>query len=101
MRNSKEIAAEIRKINAAGRAVNAYQNEGGEGYDHTADTSALEKEYNEAIEREFRAEWTEEVTAYRRNAWNKSGVTPRTVPQVQKALGFTLIDLKKAVAMHK
>jgi len=44
-RTSKEISAEIRAMNNKINTLNDLQNEGGEGYEHTIDTSALEAEY--------------------------------------------------------
>ncbi len=105
MRNSKEIAAEIRKINAAGRATARFQNEYGGGYDHTADTSELEKEYADAKACEFTTEWSAETTAIRRAAWNKMIKTnpPKSYKEQcskERDIGFTVDNLKKAVALY-
>lgn len=101
MRSSKEIAAEIKRLQADGRKVNAYQNEGCTGYDHTANLAALDAEYREAKAAEFAAEWTKDVTAARREAWNAIARTgERNTYKIEQAVGFSLVDLKKAVAAH-
>jgi flagella basal body P-ring formation protein FlgA len=87
------------------------------GADHAAEIARLEGEI-EAIraqwhaqhEAQFAAEWTREVTISRRAAWNalvKSGKLGRggqvRVSDVRKqeiAQGWTVEDLKKAVALH-
>lgn len=108
MRSSKEIANEIKKINAEGRKMNNIHNDGGEGYDHTADTAALENEYHAAKDLEFANEWTTGVTATRRTAWNtRMGATKgrklvySDITNLEREFGFKFDDLKKAIAMHK
>lgn len=83
--------------------MNQLQNEGGEGCDHTADTSALEAEYNTAKDAEFASEWTAEVTAERRAAWNTAAKLFKSYKEqraTEAAMGFIFEDLKKAVTMH-
>lgn len=101
-RSSKEIAQEIKAINATGRKMNYLQNEGGEGYNHTADTTELEAEFHAAKDQEFASEWTEEVTASRRVEWNASKVTGiKAMLETERVLGYQFSDLKKAIAMYK
>ena len=108
MRNSKTIANEIKTIIAAGRRMNRLQNEGGEGYDHTADTSALQAEHAAAQDSEFATEWTAEVTTERRAAWNANmqqyrtkKMTPKILTSLERDAGYTMNDLKKAIALNK
>ena len=103
MRSSKEIAKEIRNLNKAGRKINAYQNEGGCGYDHTPDTSALEAEYHAAKKEEFAAEWTAEVTATRRATFNDLVISKKfkTLHEIEQALGFTRDQLAEAIELNK
>ena len=108
MRSSKEIANEIKKINADGRKMGYLQNEGGEGYVHLADTTALENEFHAAKDLEFANEWTAETTATRRTAWNtKMGAIKgrklvyADITNLEREFGFSFNDMKKAVAMYK
>jgi len=103
MRTSKQISEEIKAKIAASKKIHALQNESVSGYDYTdtPEIRALMAEFDAASESEFRAEWTAEVTAARKTEWNTSGVTPRTVPQIEKRLGYTMIDLQKAAQMYK
>lgn len=83
-------------------------NEGGEGYSHAETISerafeAWSKVITPLKSELFAAEWTPEVTATRRAAWNAammaSGkqITTKQVLAIQTKLGFTMADLKKAV----
>ena len=60
---------------------------------------------NAEDEAAFRAEWTAEVTAARRAAWNAWVKTQRNpqwpaIRQQERAQGWTLESLKKAVQIH-
>ena len=88
--------------------MNNLHNDGGEGYDHTTDTTALETEFHAAHKAEFAAEWTAETTATRRGAWNaKMGAIKgrklvySDIEDLERHFGFAFVDMKKAVAMHK
>lgn len=82
------------------KSTDRLQNEGGEGYS----TYEVESEKNaykeiELIEAAFAEEWTPEVFAARRSAWNAGAVnckTNREVTDLAKRLGYGLQDLKKA-----
>lgn len=87
------------------------QNEDGEGYiDYakrhpaqptTAEQEAIIAKHHAEATAKFAAEWTADVTASRRAAWNAEATKPGFNPSAaQKKLGFTLSDLKRAVAMH-
>lgn len=96
-------------------------NEGGEGYSLAAQQAddarrARERANEAAFEVEqaaakaaFAAEWTVEVLAARRAAWNaemmdlsarKVGMTSKVMSGVVAKLGYTLSDLKMAKALH-
>ena len=90
------------------RKMDRFQNEGGEGYSHAESmasknaASTLAK-VAEEMAKSFAAEWTPEVTAARRAAWNAEAVKCKTTAQVgalQRKLGFGPNDLKKAIALH-
>ena len=117
-RTIEQIRADIAVVDAALDAalktakrqarVDRVVNEGGEGYSH-ADTSAERAfdAWNKAVTplkaELFAAEWTPEVTATRRAAWNAAmmaagkQITTRQVMSIQTKLGFTMADLKKAL----
>lgn len=102
-----ELAKEARKYDRI-------NNDGGEGYnpywDALKDRLALEAREADAA---FAAEWTPEVTATRRAEWNArvqsgefgvigSGRTDlRAVAAQEQAQGWTMEQLKRAIALHK
>lgn len=108
MRTSKEIRAEINAIKAEDKKYNSLVNEGGYGYQRDSVPSKLWEELYAAEAAEFAAEWTPEVTAERRAEWNVSvkrdakGGTIRSaqVRAIEAKVGFTMADLKKAVALN-
>lgn len=92
------------------KAMDKLQNEGGEGYSAYED-QAMEiarKEY--ALEQElFAIEWTAEVTTARRAVWNgemqklvaaKKQATTKILNEVSIRIGFTMVDLKKAISIN-
>lgn len=92
------------------KSMDKLQNEGGEGYSAYED-QAMEiarKEY--ALEQElFAIEWTAEVTTARRAVWNgemqklvaaKKQATTKILTEVSSRIGFTLVDLKKAISIN-
>ena len=93
--------------------IDRTMNEGGGGYSKSeAASAALAAEYMPRMkvldDEIFRAEWTPEVTAQRRAAWNaemadlskrKVGMTSKVMAEVQARVGFSHSDLKKALAM--
>lgn len=104
------------KINAAKnmRSIDDLHNEGGEGYSIVEATQeTLADQYlprvtnlQNAI---FAAEWTAEVTATRRAAWNaemqalaaaKQPANAKTIPPIVKRLGYGLADIQRAKALH-
>lgn len=105
---SEETKKEENKM----KSYNDLQNESGEGYtsyetrypkEPTAEEQdAILEEATKRVEDEFAAEWTPEVTASRRAAWNAEAVKPNANPsKIQKLLGFGPVALKKAIEMHK
>ena len=100
MRTIETIKAEIKAVTDKGRKLNALQNEGGDGYDHTdnARLTALTDELWDAEQ----AAWTPEVTAARREDWyaemrKHARITPAILAATQRKLGYTLSDLRSAV----
>lgn len=89
-------------------AYDKLQNEGGEGYVDYAKrypeqpTEAEQAAMLAKTKAEFASIWTADVTASRRAAWNdeaaKAGFDPHAA---QKKLGFTMADLRRAVAIYK
>jgi len=76
-------------------------NESGEGYcgeDYSNEIQA-EKEVRAQIDAEEK-EWTLEVTKSRRVLFNNAKPTRQTIAQIQKELGFTMLDLQNAVKRH-
>lgn len=117
-RTIEQIKADIAAVDAALDAalksakrqskVDRAMNEGGEGYAHGdvmsgAAFDAWSKAVTPLKAELFAAEWTPEVTASRRAAWNAAMVaagkqiTTRQLLAIQTKLGFTMADLKKAV----
>lgn len=90
------------------RKMDRVQNEGGDGYSHaealaSKNAAASFAATAEEMAEKFAAEWTFEVTAARRAAWNTEAVKCKTISQVgalQRKLGFGPNDLKKAISMH-
>ena len=119
-RTIEQIKADIATVDAALDAalkaakrqtrVDRVVNEGGEGYSEgeVMSGSAFEawsKAASPLKAELFAAEWTPEVTASRRAAWNAEmtalkgkQVNTRQILAIQTKLGFTMSDLKKAVA---
>ena len=117
-RTIEQIKADIAAVDAAldtalksskkQARIDLVVNEGGEGYSHAETISERAFEaWNKAITplkaELFAAEWTPEVTATRRAAWNAAmmaagkKITTRQLMAVQERLGFTMADLKKAL----
>ncbi len=87
-------------------------NEGGEGYgSEEAKRKQAEEKNKEQISEaknkyaEFLKEWTPEVTKKRREAWNSyaASLGNKSVPisEIQNHVGFSLAELKQAIAEHK
>lgn len=105
MRTTKAIQAEIEAIRAKDRAYNKIQNEGGEGYERDSVPASLRQEWLDAEKAEFAAEWTLDVLTARRAAWNaavarRQPKTPAAVAQLQRDMGYTIADIKRAKALH-
>lgn len=109
MRTTTQIAAEIKTLRAADKFYNRLVNEGGDGYEREDSRIAtLNEEYLAASKAEWAAEWTPEVFAARRVAWNAevarvSAANGGTVPAGElKAmiarLGYSHMDLARAKA---
>ena len=100
MRSRDEITTEMEQVGEAGRRMNRFQNEGGEGYDHT-DTARIDRLYDE-LQQSIRAEWTPDVTLARRAAWNAavSASTSPTARAIERATGIDLDELNAAVKRH-
>ena len=100
MRTRDEVTAEMAQVEAAGRRMNRFQNEGGEGYDHT-DTARIDRLYDE-LQQSIRAEWTLDVTLVRRAAWNAAvkAATNPTARAIERATGIDLDELNAAVKRH-
>lgn len=91
-------------------AYDKLQNEGGEGYVDYATRYPKEPSESELqtmiatahaeAEAEFVATWTADVTAARRSAWNAEAAKGMPEGLIYKKLGFSMRDLKKAVAIH-
>lgn len=109
----EQIKAELSALANQKKNLKAYdklQNEGGEGYSAYDDKGEeiARKEY--ALEQElFAIEWTAEVTTARRAMWNgemqklvaaKQQATTKTLNEISGRIGFTMIDLKKAIAIN-
>jgi hypothetical protein len=114
MRTISEITADLK---IAGQKQDFFNgiNEGGDGFNpHTITLDKLHKELAAAkavVAKEAQlAEWTREVTEVRRASWNtevkalgaKKGGTLDLADllPIQKKLGFTMGDLKEAIARH-
>lgn len=99
MTTRDEIMTEIRKAADRGRRLNALQNEGGEGFDHTdnAKIDALHAELDALII----SEWDLETTVARRKSWNDaitSGCT--SLDDLQSATGISKNELVEAIQRH-
>ena len=107
MRTVKQIEKEIADIRERGRKLNALQNEGGDGYDHT-DHTQKGKLMAELKAARFAENWSREQTIEKRQAWNeemrdlaKDGkITITEIAKTAKKLGYTMDDLKTAIAHH-
>jgi len=96
-----EIKEEINRIHAAGRKMNALQNEGAGGYDHT-DNARITELCNMLVKMD-RDEWTHDTTVARRAAWNaelKRQGKSATLVSMRKAMGFGYDDLQQAKRKH-
>jgi hypothetical protein len=100
MRTRDEITAEMAQVGAAGRRMNALQNEGGEGFDHT-DMARINR-LSDELEQSIRAEWTRETTVARRAQWNAAvkAMTNPTARDIESATGISMTELKAAVKRH-
>lgn len=101
----------VHKLNVLRRKLDSLYADRGA---HTAEEIAAVEAQIATIEAggqaQFAAEWTREVTVSRRAAWNalvKSGklskggkVNMQAVRQAERAQGWTMDDLKRAVALH-
>jgi hypothetical protein len=97
----EDIKAEIASIQDAGRRMNALQNEGADGYDHTDNVRLIE--LADMLVKMDRDEWTYDVTVARRAAWNaelKRQGSSATLVSMRDAMGFGLDDLKAAKRKH-
>lgn len=109
----EQIKAELAALGnqkARLKAMDKLQNEGGEGYSAYDDKGEeiARKEY--ALEQElFAIEWTPEVTTARRATWNdemrkliaaKKQTTTKILNEISDRIGFTIADLKKAIAIN-
>ncbi len=103
-RSSKEIISEIEELQVKDRRYNSFINEGHEGYTRNSVSDDLEKELEAALLRVFEEIWTKESTILRRKKWNDcvvglgDRVNLKEIIKLEKDLGFTASDLKKAVA---
>lgn len=110
MRTSQAIEAEMNELRLKDKAYNRLVNEGGEGYEtENARIPELFREWKAAMAAEFAAEWTVETLAARRAAWNveirplvEAGkpVKPADVQAIERRLGYTMSDIKRAKALH-
>jgi hypothetical protein len=92
------------------RQIDRTMNENGEGYSLAADQADQRAQASLlAMKDAFAAEWTAEVTAARRAAWNaemaklaaaKIAMTSKAQLAIQARLGYTLADIKRAIALH-
>lgn len=111
MRTITQITAELNALIAADKAYNRVANEGGEGFERSnSGKDALHAELTAAKDAAFASEWTAEVTATRRAAWN-AGIEclvvkhGRAIPQasvsaLRKSLGFGVAEISKAKKLH-
>jgi len=95
------IKSDIRNTIRRGASINALQNEGGDGYDHT-NNAELSESYAQ-LKSATADEWTIETTTQRRAAWNDAvrtvaangeRVTPKTISD---KTGICYRDLLAAV----
>ena len=106
------------EIIAAEKVHDETYNEGKDGYNPyreaakqasiQLDKERVARKIAEEEEAAFEAEWAAETTKERRAIWNeaittsgKTQMTWKELQEIQKAMGFTLEDLKKAVALNK
>lgn len=87
------------------KKIDKLVNEGGEGYSSYENaTEDLFYQYAPLIKQEkeeaFAAEWTKEVFAARREAWNVLAKQGKKRIEIEKAVGFSMDDLIKAKGMH-
>jgi putative IMPACT (imprinted ancient) family translation regulator len=105
MRTSKEIKAEMDKVQAAGRRMNNLQNEGHYGYDH-ADSKKLDALFAEFRAAKFAEEWSKEQTIEKRVRWNATVVAAKKIGKasnlhyLQTTSGIKMSELRDAVKFH-
>lgn len=110
MRTATEISAEIAVVSAKAKEYDRIVNEGGEGHNpHHATLNALLAELTAADQVEFAAAWTAEITAARRGQWNAlvkaasargEKWSGKDQAAAEKQIGFTVADLRRAIALH-
>ena len=103
MRTIEEIRAEIKAVQARGRAVNSLQNEGGEGYDHT-DEARIEALTDELAAVKYATDWSRENTIAKRAEWNavakRIGKCRDAVARIEAETGYRMTELIAAVQHH-
>ncbi len=103
-----EAAYEAARAKIRGlKSVDRVMNEGGEGYScHEAESERLYNHHAPIIKAAkaalFAAEWTPEVFAERRAAWNAGVAKSKSnqdIAALQQRLGFTVYDIRAAKEM--
>lgn len=108
-----EVKEYIKELDKGRRTYNNIMNEGGEGFNPFDNEPAYERAHDRIKQiqsEEFAKEWTKEKTNERRSMWNSEGAKlPRTpngmvkisdINALEKRLGFTVEDIKKAKLLH-
>lgn len=96
-----ERVQELKKV----KNIDNLVNEGGEGYSsHDDQAAALFNHYAPLIKKEraeeFASEWTKEVFAARREAWNVLAKQGKKQAEIEKSVGFKMEALIKAKGIH-
>ena len=108
-RTVQQIEADINAINAEAKRLSAWSKQNQSPVDAGAQYMDKKSEtFSALVEERFWAEWTEEVFATRRAAWNVEIMkhnTPRGIPTtairiVENKLGFRSADIGKAKARY-
>lgn len=105
------INEQVKALRAAEAKAAAYarsQNEGGGGYNpYQAEVDAALDAVTKADADAFVAEWTAEVYAARRDAWNAEvvkhtgrAVSATLITQIERATGLKIVDLRRAKQIH-